>query len=118
MCYCIDNVEDISMFIGTHNEVSTYMALQLMNQKDIKLDDDRIWFGQLYGMSDHISYNLGTECSNAIKLIPFGPIKDVVPYLFRRAQENSSVQGQSSRELSLLLEERDRRKGHFVKRID
>lgn len=118
MCYCIDNVEDISMFIGTHNEVSTYMALQLMNQKEIKLDDDRIWFGQLYGMSDHISYNLGTECSNAIKLVPFGPIKDVVPYLFRRAQENSSVQGQSSRELSLLLEERDRRKGHFVKRID
>ena len=118
MCYCIDNIEDMSIFIGTHNEVSTYMALQLMNQKDIKLNDNRIWFGQLYGMSDHISYNLGTECSNAIKLIPFGPVRDVVPYLFRRAQENSSVQGQSTRELSLLLEERDRRKGHYVKRVN
>jgi len=118
MCYCIDNVDDISLFIGTHNEVSTYMALQLMNQKGLKLDDHRIWFGQLYGMSDHISYNLGIECSNAIKLVPFGPVKDVVPYLFRRAQENSSVQGQSTRELSLLLEENKRRKGQYVKRIN
>jgi proline dehydrogenase len=118
MCYCIDNIEDMSLFIGTHNEVSSYMALQLMNQMDIKLDDPRIWFGQLYGMSDHISYNLGAECSNAIKLLPFGPIRDVVPYLFRRAQENSSVQGQSTRELSLLLEEKDRRKGHFVKYVN
>jgi len=118
MCYCIDNIEDISLFIGTHNEVSSYMALQLMNQMDIKLDDPRIWFGQLYGMSDHISYNLGAECSNAIKLLPFGPIRDVVPYLFRRAQENSSVQGQSTRELSLLLEEKDRRKGHHVKYVN
>lgn len=118
MCYCIDNIEDISVFIGTHNEVSSYMALQFMNQKGLELDDYRIWFGQLYGMSDHISFNMGKECSNAIKLIPFGPIKDVVPYLFRRAQENSSVQGQSTRELSLLLEERDRRKGQFVKRVN
>ena len=118
MCYCIDNIDDISLFIGTHNEVSSYMALQLMNQKNIKLDDERIWFGQLYGMSDHISYNLGAECSNAVKLLPFGPIRDVVPYLFRRAQENSSVQGQSSRELSLLLEEQERRKGKYVKRIE
>jgi proline dehydrogenase len=118
MCYCIDNVEDISLFIGTHNEVSSYMALQLMNQMDLKLDDSRIWFGQLYGMSDHISYNLGSECSNAVKLLPFGPIADVVPYLFRRAQENSSVKGQSTRELSLLLEEKDRRKGQYVKRVN
>jgi len=118
MCYCIDNIDDISIFIGTHNEVSSYMALQLMEQKDLKLDDDRIWFGQLYGMSDHISYNLGSECSNAIKLLPFGPVRDAVPYLFRRAQENSSVQGQSSRELSLLLEEKKRRAGQYVKRVN
>jgi len=118
MCYCINNIEDMSVFIGTHNEVSTYMALQLMDQKGLKLDDNHIWFGQLYGMSDHISYNLGTECSNAIKLIPFGPVRDVVPYLFRRAQENSSVQGQSTRELSLLLEEKERRKGQYVKRVN
>lgn len=118
MGYCLDNIEDMSVFIGTHNEVSSYMALQLMNQKGLKLDDERIWFGQLYGMSDHISYNLGAECSNAVKLLPFGPIRDVVPYLFRRAQENSSVQGQSSRELSLLLEEMERRNGQYVKRVE
>ncbi|RRO25640.1 proline dehydrogenase family protein [Flavobacteriaceae bacterium 14752] len=118
MCFCINNINDISVFIGTHNEVSSYMALQLMDQKGIKLDDDRVWFGQLYGMSDHISYNLGIECSNAIKLLPFGPVKDVVPYLFRRAQENSSVQGQSTRELSLLKEEKQRRDGQYVKRVD
>lgn len=118
MCYCIDNIEDMAVFIGTHNEVSTYMAMQLMNQKGIDLDDSRIWFGQLYGMSDHISFNIGKECSNAIKLLPFGPVRDVVPYLIRRAQENSSVQGQTGRELALLIEEQHRRKGQYVKRVE
>lgn len=118
MCYCIDNIDDISQFIGTHNEVSTYMALQLMNQKEIHLSDNRIWFGQLYGMSDHISFNLGRVNANAIKLLPFGPIKDVIPYLIRRAQENSSVQGQTGRELALLKEEKHRRDGHFVKHVE
>ena len=118
MCYCIDNIEDISQFIGTHNEVSTYMAMQLMSQKEIALSDDRIWFGQLYGMSDHISFNIGRINSNAIKLVPFGPIKDVIPYLLRRAQENSSVQGQTGRELALLREEKQRRDGQYVKRVD
>jgi len=118
MCYCINNIEDIAVFIGTHNEVSTYMAIQLMTQKGIDLDDSRIWFGQLYGMSDHISFNIGKECSNAIKLLPFGPIRDVIPYLMRRAQENSSVQGQTSRELALLIEEKQRREGQFVKRVE
>lgn len=118
MCYCIDNVNDISQFIGTHNEVSSYMALQLMSQKDLHLSDDRIWFGQLYGMSDHISFNLGRENANAIKLMPFGPIKDVIPYLIRRAQENSSVQGQTGRELALLREEKYRRDGQYVKRVE
>jgi proline dehydrogenase len=118
MCYCIDNVNDISQFIGTHNEVSSYMALQLMSQKDLHLSDDRIWFGQLYGMSDHISFNLGRENANAIKLMPFGPIKDVIPYLIRRAQENSSVQGQTGRELALLRVEKHRRDGQYVKRVE
>lgn len=118
MCYIIDNIDDISQFIGTHNEVSTYMALQLMSQKEIQLSDDRIWFGQLYGMSDHISFNLGRINSNAIKLMPFGPIKDVIPYLIRRAQENSSVQGQTGRELALLREEKQRRDGQYVKRVE
>lgn len=118
MTYCINNIEDISMFIGTHNEVSSYMALQLMEQQGIDLDDDRVWFGQLYGMSDHISYNIGKHQSNAIKLLPFGPIRDVVPYLIRRAQENSSVKGQTGRELALLQEEKQRREGQYVKRIN
>ena len=118
MSYCIENIEDMAVFIGTHNEVSTYMAMQLMNQKGIDLDDHRIWFGQLYGMSDHISFNIGKECSNAIKLLPFGPIKDVIPYLMRRAQENSSVEGQTSRELGLLVEEKKRREGQFVKHVE
>ena len=118
MGYCINNIDDISLFIGTHNEVSTYMALQSMEQKGIPLDDDRVWFGQLYGMSDHITYNIAKENSNAIKLLPFGPVKDVVPYLIRRAQENSSVQGQTGRELALLREEKDRRDGQYVKRIE
>ena len=118
MTYCLDNVEDIWMFIGTHNEVSSYMALQLMGQKEIKSNDDRIWLGQLYGMSDHISYNIAGVNSNAIKLLPFGPIKDVVPYLIRRAEENSSFQGEAGRELALLKEEKQRREGQYVKRVE
>ncbi len=118
MCLCLDNLDKLSLFIGTHNEVSTYMAIQILDQMEMDYSDQKVWFGQLYGMSDHISFNLGHEKLNAVKLIPFGPVRDVVPYLFRRAQENSSVQGQSSRELSLLLEERDRRKGSFVKTVE
>jgi len=118
MCLCLDNLNYVSLFIGTHNEVSTYMAIQILDQMEMDYSDERVWFGQLYGMSDHISFNLGHEKLNAVKLVPFGPVRDVVPYLFRRAQENSSVQGQSSRELSLLLEERDRREGSFVKKVD
>jgi len=118
MCLCLDNLDKIGLFIGTHNEVSTYMAIQILDQMEMDYSDQRVWFGQLYGMSDHISFNLGHEKLNAVKLIPFGPVRDVIPYLFRRAQENSSVQGQSSRELSLLLEERDRREGSFVKKVD
>jgi proline dehydrogenase len=117
MTYSLDNLDVISMFIGTHNEVSSYMALQLMGQKEIESDDDRVWFGQLYGMSDHISYNIARVNSNSIKLMPFGPIRDVVPYLIRRAQENSSVQGEAGRELALLQEEKHRREGQYVKRV-
>ena len=73
-----------------------------------------LWFGQLYGMSENLTYNLGIENFNAVKLVPFGPVRDVIPYLFRRAQENSSVQGQTSRELTLLLEESKRRKNASV----
>lgn len=115
LSYCLANIDDISTFIGTHNEMSNYLALQIMEDKGLEIDDDRVWFSQLYGMSDHISYNLARKGYNAAKLLPFGPVRDVVPYLIRRAQENTSVKGQTGRELSLLLEEKKRRRGEPTK---
>jgi proline dehydrogenase len=81
-----------------------------MLQANISNNDHRVWFGQLYGMSDHISYNLANQGYNVAKYVPFGPVKDVMPYLIRRAEENTSVAGQTSRELSLIKKERKRRK--------
>lgn len=110
MQYIFNNIEEISLFIGTHNEESTYMAMDLMQTKNIATNSKKVWFGQLYGMSDHISYNLAKQGYNVAKYIPFGPVKDVMPYLIRRAEENTSVAGQTSRELSLLRTEKKRRK--------
>lgn len=117
MSYGLQNLDEINMYIGTHNEVSTYLAMQLMNEKEIAENDPRIWFSQLYGMSDHISFNLALNGYNSAKYLPFGPIKEVIPYLMRRAQENTSVKGQTGRELALLREEKQRREGSFVKRV-
>ena len=108
--YILSNIGDIELFIGTHNEESVYLAMDLMKEKNIAINDSRVWFGQLYGMSDHISFNLGVLGYNIAKYIPFGPVKDVMPYLIRRAEENTSVAGQTSRELSLLKREKERRK--------
>ncbi|WP_452224515.1 proline dehydrogenase family protein [Lacinutrix chionoecetis] len=108
--YVLENLEDMSIFIGTHNEESTYLAMDLMETLAIKKDDNRVWFGQLYGMSDHISFNLANNGYNVAKYLPFGPVKDVMPYLIRRAEENTSVAGQTSRELALIKKERQRRK--------
>jgi len=110
MRYIMDNLEDISLFVGTHNEGSTYLAMDLMEKLGIAKDNRHMWFGQLFGMSDHITFNLGDLGYNVAKYIPFGPVKDVMPYLIRRAEENTSVAGQTSRELSLLKKERARRK--------
>jgi len=110
MTYILENLDDISLFIGTHNEYSNYLAMELMEQLGIDKKDDRLWFGQLYGMSDHITFNLGKLGYNVAKYVPFGPVKDVMPYLIRRAEENTSVAGQTSRELNLLRRERERRK--------
>ena len=107
--YIFDNLDDIELFAGTHNESSTYIAMDIMKQKCISKSYDRVWFGQLFGMSDHISFNLGAEGYNVGKYIPFGPVKDVMPYLIRRAEENTSVAGQTSRELTLLKKEKERR---------
>lgn len=107
--YMIDNIDDMSVFIGSHNEETAYLAIEQMAEKGIKNDDNRIWFGQLYGMSDHISYNLAHRGYNVAKYVPFGPVRDVMPYLIRRAEENTSVAGQTSRELNLLKTEKARR---------
>ena len=108
--YMIDNLEDISLFAGTHNEDSCYQLMELIQRKGIEPTDNRVWFGQLYGMSDHISYNLSDAGYNVAKYLPFGPVRDVMPYLIRRAEENTSVAGQTTRELDLLKKERKRRK--------
>ncbi len=110
MRYIFENLEDISLFLGTHNEASSYLAMEIMDAKSLLKDDPRVWFGQLYGMSDHISYNAAAAGYNVAKYIPFGPVKDVMPYLIRRAEENTSVAGQTSRELTLLKKEKERRK--------
>jgi proline dehydrogenase len=110
MKYILENIEDISVFIGTHNEESSYLAMKLMSELNIAKDDFRVWFGQLYGMSDHISFNQAAEGYNVAKYLPFGPVRDVMPYLIRRAEENTSVAGQTSRELNLLSQEKKRRR--------
>jgi len=108
--YVVDNLENISLFAGTHNEQSSYLLMDLMHTKRLSNNDSRVWFGQLYGMSDHISFNLAAKGYNVAKYIPFGPVKDVMPYLIRRAEENTSVAGQTGRELMLLSKEKKRRK--------
>ena len=110
LTYILNNLGDISIFIGTHNEKSSYLAMELMEKYKIEKSDNNVWFGQLYGMSDHISFNLASKGYNVAKYIPFGPVKDVMPYLIRRAEENTSVAGQTNRELGLLKAERQRRK--------
>lgn len=108
--YMIQNIEKMALFAGTHNEESSYTLMQKMDSENIAKNDPRIWFGQLYGMSDNISYNLAVQQYNVAKYLPFGPVKDVMPYLIRRAEENTSVAGQTSRELVLIKTERKRRK--------
>ena len=108
--YMIEHLDTMAFFAGTHNELSSYKLMQLMNEKGISKNDPRIWFGQLYGMSDNISFNLASNGYNSAKYLPFGPVRDVMPYLIRRAEENTSVAGQTSRELLLINKERKRRK--------
>ncbi len=109
--YMMKHIDKVSIFAGTHNEESSYKLMEMQASNGISKNDHRIWFGQLYGMSDNISYNLAENGYNVAKYLPFGPVRDVMPYLIRRAEENTSVAGQTSRELNLLKTERDRRKG-------
>jgi proline dehydrogenase len=110
VAYCIENVEEIALCLGSHNERSNFLGAQLMQEKGIRHDHPHVHFSQLYGMSDHITFNLAMESFNVSKYLPFGPMKDVIPYLMRRAQENSSVSGQTGKELFLIKKEIGRRK--------
>ena len=104
------NHKNMALFAGTHNEDSSYLLMDLAKKHDIQSDDRRLWFGQLYGMSDNITFNLSKAGYNTAKYVPYGPVRDVMPYLIRRAQENTSVAGQTNRELNLIVTERKRRK--------
>ena len=110
LAYCVKHVDSISLVAGTHNEESSQYLIKLMSEVNLAPDDKRVWFAQLYGMSDHISYNLSNGGYNVAKYVPYGPVREVIPYLIRRAQENTSAAGQTSRELSLIIKERKRRK--------
>ena len=108
--YMVQHISTMAIYAGTHNEESAYLLMDLMNKNQISKDDNRIWFGQLYGMSDNMSYNLASNDFKVSKYLPFGPVRDVMPYLIRRANENTSVAGQTNRELNLIETERSRRK--------
>ena len=109
LAYCINHIDKISLCAGTHNEESSLKLIDLMKEYNILKDDKRVYFSQLLGMSDHISFNLADKGYNVVKYMPYGPVKLVMPYLIRRAQENTSISGQTSRELSLIIKEKVRR---------
>ena len=108
--FVLENLDRVAAFFFIHNEKSTELAIDKMKTLGLAHDDERLHFGQLYGMSDNITYWLGENKYNACKYLPYGPVKDVVPYLTRRAQENTSVAGQTGRELSLIQKELERRR--------
>ena len=105
----LSKLNQCELFLGSHNEESTLRVIDWMNKKQIPVNHSRIWFSQLYGMADHISFNLAAAGYQVIKYVPYGPIKEVVPYLIRRAEENTSVKGQTPRELNLIKKELVRR---------
>ena len=107
--YCFKHLANISVVLGSHNEESMIQAINLMNQYEIKPNDDRIWFSQLLGMSDYISFTLANKGYNVVKFVPFGPMDKLIPYLARRAEENTAIAGQTTRELMRLQKELKRR---------
>tara|TARA_B100001109_G_scaffold254804_1_gene255568 strand:- start:106 stop:1272 length:1167 start_codon:yes stop_codon:yes gene_type:complete len=110
--YCVDHMDRIAFCCGSHNEYSSMLLTELMKKKDIAADDPQIYFSQLLGMSDHISFNLAKNHYNVAKYVPYGPVKEVMPYLIRRAEENTSIAGQTNRELDLVTTELERRKAN------
>ncbi len=109
LLFCIENIDKISLFAATHNEHSVKYLMTLMQDKGIDKNDNRIYFSQLYGMSEHITLNLAKLGYNITKYIPYGPLKLVMPYLLRRADENKAIQGQTNREFEIIKKEMKRR---------
>ncbi|HEV8508788.1 MAG TPA: proline dehydrogenase family protein [Chitinophagaceae bacterium] len=107
--FCIDHIDRVAVVVASHNEYSNLLTTQLLQKKNLPLNHSHVHFSQLYGMSDNITFNLATAGCHVSKYLPFGPIKDVIPYLMRRAQENTSVKGQTGRELALIKKEMKRR---------
>lgn len=107
---CLKNIDRILLCVGTHNEESTLFLVNKMKELGLPNNHPHVYFSQLYGMSDHISYNLADEGYNVTKYLPYGPVKTVIPYLIRRAEENTSIAGQMGRELKLITDEKKRRK--------
>lgn len=107
----LNHLNHMAVVIGTHNENSVALAAELLSEQGYPLDHVHVHVAQLFGMSDHISFNAAAAGLNTAKYLPFGPVRDVLPYLFRRAEENTSVEGQTGRELSLIQKELERRKG-------
>ena len=108
--YCIGDHERIGLFVATHNQASINHLKGLLEKFNIPKDHPHVYFSQLYGMGDNITYTLAAEGYHATKFVPYGPVEKVVPYLYRRMQENCSMQGQSSRELQMICAELKRRK--------
>lgn len=108
--FCIENHPNIDVLAGTHNEKSSQHLAQLMKEKGLNANDQNIFFSQLFGMSDNISFNLAANHYNVVKYVPYGPVLEVMPYLIRRAEENTSIAGQTGRELSLIIKEKARRR--------
>ena len=108
--FCVEHLESISLIVASHNEYSNLFTTQLLDKKGLSHDHPHVHFSQLYGMSDNITFNLAKSSCSVSKYLPFGPIDDVIPYLMRRAQENSSVSGQTGRELGLIKKELLRRR--------
>src|SRR5690606_14250845 len=108
--FCLDHLDRIALMAGTHNDESCLLLANEMDRRKIAHKNSRIYFAQLLSMSDNLSFNLSASGYNVAKYMPYGPIKAVMPYLFRRAQENTSVAGQTGRELSLIIKEKKRRK--------
>ncbi|EDM37649.1 proline dehydrogenase [Pedobacter sp. BAL39] len=107
--YSMVNINEIAIVCGTHNETSCRLLTELIDQYNVEYNHPHVYFAQLLGMSDNLSFNLSDAGYNVTKYVPYGPIKAVMPYLFRRAQENTSIAGQTSRELGLIIKEKKRR---------